>query len=216
MKILLLESCNLRQQISRESLIAACRKQGADVTDDADIFVIFEEGDEPIYAIDSDCGYVFWSDVLFTPTDRDLLVAEIEWYKKLQELKEAVSLAKDKWFGWDWTHDPGHCTCEHDEVPYTDSPMAPHELVAIGHTEECARKIAKDQKVYEANVKMAAERAGDLGDEMIRALESCNFATATELADAACRTEAEFGDCPVWGDIRNKLKLFIAAQEVTV
>jgi hypothetical protein len=216
MTVLTIESCNLRHRISREALIAACREQGADVTDNADIFVIIGEGDDPIYAIDDDQDYVFWSDVLFTPADRDLLVAEIEWFKKLRELKEEVAHAKDMWIGWDWCHDPGHCTCEHDEVPFTDSPMAPHELVAIGHTEECARRIAKDQKAYEEGVKASAGRAGDLGDEMIRALETCNFATATELADAACRTEAEYGDCPVWGEVRYRLKAYLAKMEVTV
>ena len=130
---------------------------------------------------------------------------------QINQLAGAVDVASESWSGWDWCHAPGRCTCDagNDDVPVTVGPMTISKIVAHGHTEACARRILEAQEFYEAGAQAAAKRASDHGQCMLDCLRTGDVDGASDAIHAACRVESEYGDCPVWGQVREQ---FMTAQ----
>ena len=61
---------------TRAELIGLVRDGGAEVADDAAI-AVFIGDNELCYAVEDYSDFVFWSDGLFTPADRDSVVMEV-------------------------------------------------------------------------------------------------------------------------------------------
>lgn len=61
---------------TREELIGLVRDGGAEVADDAAI-AVFIGDNELCYAVEDCNDFVFWSDGIFTPADRESVVMEV-------------------------------------------------------------------------------------------------------------------------------------------
>ena len=127
------------------------------------------------------------------------------------KLEKATNEAIEGWSGWEWTHDPGHCSCDLDaggiiaEGPGAIEDWDAWEAERVGelsdHSDECAADIAAAERAYGEECLSAARGAADEARDALSYAEDGEWACAIKCVRSAMSSESDYGDSPTYSEL---------------
>ena len=175
-------------------------------------------------AVAISAGYLPWQDVR--------VYRRASW---LGAIEAAYRDAQVRWTGLDWTTDHGPWQVDLDGLDADRLREIADRVAAGGEEEEdlayLPDRIAylpdriwsgdraeiaewlRDAAEYLDQVATDAAEAEEAGQEAIESVRQGDLDEALRHAERACRIEARYGDCPVWGGLRDAIRQAIEERD---
>lgn len=129
----------------------------------------------------------------------------------VQEINELYKTLENQWNDCDWCQLFPYNTWDDNtqrHVEQYDAQCVSEEDVKEART-PVDKRNAKAALLYRVKVQASARAAQDLADDAIQALGEGRYEDALDAAEAAADEEGQWGDCPVWGQLRDAIQEFL-------